>query len=105
MGRKEDSPLTSEVTLTCASVKSFTHNSFQYHQGMASCDTSKQILLAVQAPSLLALLDVYHCTISSSSGLKLPLALPEDTRGLGVILGDSCFSKSIFKEGLVFTFF
>lgn len=44
MGRKEDSPLTSEVTVTRASVKSFTHNSFQYHQatGMASCDTSKQ---------------------------------------------------------------
>lgn len=44
MGRKEDSPLTSEVTLTCASVKSFTHNYFQYHQamGMTSRDTSKQ---------------------------------------------------------------
>lgn len=87
MGRKEDSPLTSEVTLTCASVKSFTHNSFQYHQatGMASCDTSRQSADTAHStnPSLLALLDVYQCTISNSSCLKLPLALPEDQRAWG----------------------
>lgn len=73
---------------------------------MASCGTSKQSADAVDSanPSLLALLDVYQCTISSSSCLKSPW-LCQRTRGLGVILGDSCFSKSIFKEGLVFTFF
>lgn len=44
MGRNEDSPLTSRVTLTCASVKTSIHKYFQYHEatGMALSDTSKQ---------------------------------------------------------------
>ncbi|KAF2979747.1 hypothetical protein EK904_012771 [Melospiza melodia maxima] len=52
---------------------------------MASCDTSKQSADPVHSanPSLLALLGVYQCTISSSSCWKLPLALPEDQRAWG----------------------
>lgn len=109
VGRKEDSPLTSEVTLTCASVKSFTHNYFQYHQatGMASRDTSKQsadtVHRANPPPCWLCIL--IHIQQSATILVRSCHWLCQRTRGLGVILGDSCFSKSIFKEGLVFTFF
>lgn len=72
---------------------------------MALSDISKQSADTVQStdpvPTGFA---GYKPTISSSSCLKLSLALPGDRR-LGLILGDNCFSKSIFKRGLVFTFF
>lgn len=66
--------------------------------------SSLQILFTVQTPPCWL---CWMCT-SVQSATVLVRSCPwlcQRTRGLGVILGDSCFSKSIFKEGLVFTFF
>lgn len=68
------------------------HGLKRYQQAVCrSCSQCK-------SPSLLALLDVYQRTISSSSWLKLPLALPE---GLGsswvtVVLVNPFLKKDLF---------